>query len=120
MPVLMLGKISVPTPGTPVKLTTTAEYQALAAQGMNPAFFTCQAVLFQAWKANTGAVYVGRLGLNRTTGAAVSAVLGIPTDGSIPSHGASNHLAPAGIDLSVYYLDADQANDGALVSLLVT
>lgn len=120
MPVLILGKIDVPTPGTPVRLVDTSQYQALASQGQNPQFLTCQAILFQAWKGNTGAVYVGRTGLAKSTGANVSAVLATPTDNAIPSHGASNHLAPAGIDLSIYYLDADQANDGALVSLLVT
>lgn len=117
---LTLGKISVPTPGTPVHLTDTAVYQALLAQGMDPRFMTCQAVMFQAWKSNTGAVYVGRAELNRTTGANVGAVLAIPTTTTIPSFGASNHLAPAGINLDDYYLDADNANDGALVSLLVT
>lgn len=118
---VILGKISVPTPGTPVRLIDTAVFQAaMPAQGVDSRFTACQAVMFQAWKGNTGAVYVGGAGLNRSTGANVGAVLAIPTTTSIPSFGASNHLVPAGINLADYYLDADAANDGALVSLLVT
>ena len=120
MPVLVLGKITVPLAGTPVALVSTPQYQALGIQGMNPQFRTCQAILFQAWKNNTGNAFVGREGMDKSTGADVSAVLGTPTVNSIPAHGASNHLTPAGIDLSIYYLDADVSGDGILVSLLVT
>lgn len=111
----IVGKISVPVPGTPVSVIASPLVTALLGS-----FQTVQSVLFQAWKGNIGAVYVGKSGLNRTTGAAVGAVLPIPTINAIGAFGASNHLSPAGIDLSVFYLDADVANDGALVTLLIT
>jgi hypothetical protein len=121
--VIILGKVAVAVPGTPVRLTDTAEYRAAIAaifgSSANP-FLTAQAVLFQAWKANTDEVYVGGAGLNRTTGVGVAAVLGVPSAGSNPSFGAANQMSPAGIDLSAFYLDADVASEGALVTLLVS
>lgn len=121
--IIIVGKVSVPTPGTPIQLTATAEYLAAIAAvfGSNTKpFLTCQAVLFQAWKANTDEVYIGSASLNRTTGAGVAAALVAPSASSIPSFGAANQMSPAGIDLSALYLDADVANEGALVTLLIS
>jgi hypothetical protein len=121
--VIILGKVSVPAPGTPVQLTATAEYLSAIAAAFGASqvpFVTCQAVLFQAWKGNSDEVYIGKVGMNRTTGAGVAAVLGVPSAGSNPSFGAANQMSPAGIDLSAFYLDADIAAEGALVTLLVT
>lgn len=111
----IIGKISVPVPGTPVAVGTHA--LVVAALG---SFRTVQAVLFQAWKGNTGLVYIGKAGLDRTTGAGVGAVLPTPTANAIGAFGASNHLSPAGVDLTTFYLDADVANDGAVLTLLIT
>ena len=115
---VVLGKISVAAAGTPVQITASAQYQAMTE--MDTRFLSCQAVLFQAWKDNGGLLYVGKVGMNKSTGALVAATLAIPSTASIASYGASNHLSPAGINLSEFYLDADIAADGALVSLLVS
>jgi len=119
--VLVIGKISVPTPGTPIQVTAQAVWgEALAEVGFSTQFLTVQAILFQAWKANTGQVYLGKIGMNKGTGAKVMSVLVTPTTAGIPSVGASNHLSLAGIDVSAFYLDADVATDGVLVSALVS
>ena len=115
--VLICGKIAVPTPGTPVQLTQSAEYLAALQSAFGTSVFqTAQAVLFQAWGANTGTVYVGKSTLNRSTGAGVAAAL----SSTSPNFGAANQMAPAGVDLSAFFLDADDANDGALVTILMS
>lgn len=119
--VLVIGKISVPTPGTPIRVTDQAVWgEALAGTGLSVQFLTVQAILFQAWKANAGQVYIGRQGMDKATGAKVASVLVIPTATAIPSFGASNQLSPAGIDASTFFLDVDTANDGVLVTALVS
>lgn len=121
MPVIIVGKITVPVPGTPVQVTATPQYQAaLQAAGISPVFKTVQAILFQAWKGNAGQTYIGTATMVKATGAGVSAVLVAPTATSLPTWGASNHLSPAGVDASALYLDADTANDGVLLSALVS
>lgn len=118
---LIVGKITIPTPGTLVRVTETAEYQAaLQAIGLDMRFKTVQAILFEAWKGNVGQVYLGGAALVRASGAGVSHVFVIPTTSALSTWGASNHLSPAGVDVSALYLDADTANDGVLVTALVS
>lgn len=116
----VLGPVRVAIPGTPVSVTATVATVDAGGIVNNPARFTCHAVLFQALPANTGKVYVGLAGLNKTTLAGVAAVLAVPTANAIPAFSVSLTLAPAGVDLSDLYLDADVATEGALVSILVT
>lgn len=121
MPVIIVGKLSVAVAGTPQKVTDFQAYKdALSEVKLSQQFLTVQAVLFQAWKANTGVVYIGKSSLNKTTGVGMAATLAAPTTTSIPSFGASNHLAPAGIDLSAFYLDADVSGEGPIMTLLYT
>lgn len=120
---IIVGKVIVPTPGTPVQLTATAEYLAAIAAifGANQKpFLSAQAVLFQSWKGNTDELYIGRSDMDRTSGVGVAIVLVAPTTASLPSFGMANQMSPAGIDLSALYLDADVANEGALVTLLIS
>ncbi len=114
-----LGLLIVPVPGTIVRASANVTQNA---QGVvnNPERFMCHAVLFQAWKGNVGNVYVGGINMNRSTGVGVAAVLAVPTVNAIPSFGISLTLAPAGINLSDLYSDADTPNDGCLISVLVT
>lgn len=115
----VLGLLAVAAPGTPVRATTNITVDA---QGVNNAAgqFKCHAVLFQARPANTGKVYIGLSGLDKASLVGVSGVLAIPTANSIPSYSISLTLAPAGIELSDLFLDADNAGDGALITVLVT
>lgn len=115
----VLGPVNVVTPGIPVRVTANITTDAHGITNL-PTKFSCHAALFQARKANTGKVYIGLPTMDRTTGAGVAAVLAIPTDNSIPAFSISLTLAPAGLDLSSLYLDADVAGEGALLTILVT
>lgn len=106
-----LGVINVPVPGTPVRIST------LLPSLTEP--FQCHAVLIQVRKANTGRTYVGASTMNRTTEDGVLATLAIPTDNSIPAFAAALTPAPNGINLTEIYVDADVANEGVKVSVLI-
>lgn len=92
-----LGFITVPSPGTPVKLSAaslqvaTARIQPRSAPGV----------------VNVGNVYIGTPTMNKTTGAGVYAVLS-------PEQVEGFQL-PYWTDLSQVAVDADNANDGVLV-----
>jgi hypothetical protein len=121
MPLIIVGKLSVAAAGSPQRVTDFPAYKAaLAAVQLSSQFLTVQAALFQAWVGNTGQVYLGGSALDKTTGANMAAVLAVPTATSIPSFGASNHLSPAGIDLSAIYLDVDTNGEGPLLTVLYT
>jgi len=121
MPIIVVGKLSVAAAGTPQKVTDFQAYKdALAAVKLSPQFLTVQAALFQAWTLNTGKVWIGNATMNKTTGVGMAAVLVAPSATSIPSFGASNHLAPAGIDLSGLFLDVDTNGEGPILTVLYT
>lgn len=115
----VLGPITVPVPGTPVRATSTITTDASGITN-DPTRFSCHAALFQARQANTGRVYIGTVNMIRATGVGVAAVLAIPTANAIPAFSVSLTLAPAGVDLSELYVDADVADEGVLLTLLVT
>lgn len=105
-----LGKVTVTTGGTPVRATVNESVPA--------ARVPAQSFLVEANPANTGKIYVGALGMSRTTLAGVHGVVGIPTaTGTIPSYTASIPLAPAGFNMADFYIDADVNGESALVSL---
>ena len=106
------AKITVPVPGTPVRVTVS-ESDPSAAQG-------CHGVLIQVIKTNTGAVFVGNNVMNRALFTGLFAQLAIPTVNQIPTFSAALTLSPGGIQLRDLYIDADNANDGVIVSILVT
>lgn len=115
----VLGAITVPVPGTPVRATSTITVDAGGIRN-DPTKFSCHAALFQARQSNSGRVYIGTADMVRATGVGVAAVLAIPTSNSIPAFSISLTLAPAGVDLSELWIDADVANEGILLTLLVT
>lgn len=111
--ITVVGKIIVPAPGTPVQLSA-----GFAALGLTRT--TVHAAMMQALKSNAGAVYIGTSVMNKGTLVGCAGVLAIPTTNSIPSMGISNTLIPAGVDMDVLYVDADNANEGLLLTVLVT
>lgn len=115
----VLGKIAVVTPGTLVRVTDTVASVDTGGHLNTPTRFTCQAALFQALQENVGRVYIGMANMNRTTRANTAAVLAIPATTSLPSFGISILGAPAGVDLSELFIDADNAGDGVLLTLLI-
>jgi hypothetical protein len=106
-----LGKVTVPAAGTPVRSTAnlTDPTRRYAVHG----------VLIQALTGNTGKVYIGTTGLNKSTLANVFAVLAIPTTNQLPTFSAALTLAPNAITLDDLYLDADINGEGVLVTALV-
>jgi hypothetical protein len=143
-PFVPLGLIVVQTPGTPVRFTSLIDATALnapetgtpaasanntgAATSSNEWTVTCQQIIIQAAKsnsgnglaANTGNIYImlkgasGGLG-NRTD---YGAMVGFLTPGQ------TLILASAPVNCNVFnpyqlWLDADNGNDGALITLEV-
>lgn len=104
-----LGRITVPTPGTAVQCTIN--------QSSPQARIPCHAIMLQALPGNIGKVYIGLVGLNRNTGAQQLAYLAIPTSNTIPAYSATISYAPGGLNIADFYIDADIANDGVLVTL---
>lgn len=107
-----LGKVIVPQPGVPVRLSTLFP--------ANIDRYTCHGVMIQALPTNAGKVYVGLANLNRVTFEGILAFLAIPTANVIPSYSAALTLSPAGVNLTEMCIDADQINDGVVVSVLIT
>jgi hypothetical protein len=104
-----LGEIIVVTPGTLVQVSST--------------HINANAVYFQALFDNsaTGRTYIGLAGFVRTTSvgllrtlAGTNATVTVPLDSWSPQSGVS--VAP--FDLFNYWVDADVAADGVLVSYL--
>lgn len=108
---LCLGVFRNVTPGTLIRLTRGQP---------NPAEkFAIHGILVQACKANVGRTYIGGPALDRATEADVIATLAIPTANSIPSFAAALTLSPNGLNLADYYFDADTAQDGVKVTVII-
>ncbi|HEY9016378.1 MAG TPA: hypothetical protein VIM84_15095 [Gemmatimonadales bacterium] len=105
-----LGQVTVPTPGTRVRLTS---------QLTDPtARYGCQSILIQAISTgshtNTGRVYL----FEGPVSTVPLVTLAVPASGSIPSASATIPTAPSGLNAADYYVDADVATDGVNVSAL--
>lgn len=105
------GAVIVPTPGTPVQVTAPATGSG---NGGNP--YAIHGVMFQALPTNTGKVFVGIAGLNATTYANVAAILPIPTTNFLPVFSTSITIAPNALILTEFWIDADNADEGVLVT----
>jgi hypothetical protein len=105
-----LGSITVPTPGTPVQATS-----GLASPS---AYKLCHGIMIESLPSNVGKIYIGLVGLVKGTYVGVLAVLPAPTANSYPSWSASIGYAPNAIEATQVYIDADSANDGAIISLV--
>lgn len=108
------GKVTVPVPGTP---------QSAAKNIATSQPRTLQSIQFQALPANTGKVYIRLKGDptidDRTDLEQTIAILPAPTDdvnGPFASASRSVPNVPAALVLGLYYIDADVANDGVIVS----
>jgi hypothetical protein len=128
-----LGFIKVVTPGTPVSIMSLVDASSLndpgkaTASGVGEYTSRCQQLQFQAVKPaangfqnNTGNIYIVRTGdstgsANRNDQGAIVAVL---------QPGQTYVLASAPLNRNVfnmyrYRIDADNANDGALVTAII-
>lgn len=104
-----LGKIPVPVAGTPVAVPVPPS--------INPP--SCHAVIIEALPGNTGKIYIGLVGLNKTTLAQVLVVLPIPTVNLLPTFSIALTVAGNAINLGQFYVDADISGEGVLISALV-
>lgn len=99
-----LGRVNVTTPGTPVALTT--DPTAIAST-----------LLIQTIPGLTSKIYVGQKGMNKTTLSGVCRILWPNTNGGISDQLMVN--VASGTDQlhpSEYFIDADVAGEGVLVS----
>ena len=107
-----LGKTTVTTGGTPVLLSVPADVLKLIG------FPAAHALLFQALSSNTGAVYIGKAGMDRTTLAHVLIKLPPPTTNQYPTFSMSITVAANAIALDDLYVDADVNGEGIMASIL--
>lgn len=107
-----LGRVLITTPGTPVRATANEADPA--------ARFTCHGLLIQALPANTGRIYIGKAGMNKASHAGLHAILAIPTSNILPTFSVALTLAPAAVSVHDIFLDADVANDGVIITTLIT
>ncbi len=98
------GRVSVPTPGTPVPLTTDSTIKA-------------SRLFFQVIPGLTGKTYIGTAGMTKATLGGVARVLwpnasgGFSENFSVESQDGTNSIV-----LSEYVIDADVAGEGLLVT----
>ncbi len=108
---LGLGRVLVPTPGTPVVIPASA-YASITPPSVH-------AFIIQVLDTNVGKIYVGVVGLDKTTRANCLIVLPVPTTNSLPSFQAAVTMAANALSLPMIRIDADTANDGVIVSVMV-
>jgi hypothetical protein len=109
---LALGPTRVAVPGAPVQISAPVG----TALSDRP---TCHACIIEALPENTGKIYIGLSGLNKTTRANVLLILPVPTANVLPSFSSAMAQAANAINLTDFWIDADQPTDGVLVSALV-
>jgi hypothetical protein len=80
---------------------------------------TCHACLIEALPGNVGKVYIGTTGLNKATLTGVLVVLPTPTANLLGTFSIAVAQAANAIRLTDFWIDADTAGDGVLVSALV-
>lgn len=107
-----LGKFVVPTPGTPVPVVIPA------ASVLQP-FTSCHALLAEALSSNTGKIYIGRVGMNKTTLVGVLIVLPVPSTNVLPTFSIAVQQGANAISIGSFYVDADNSNEGVSVSVMV-
>ncbi len=111
MAIRSLGLVTVPTAGTPVRLT--------ANESDPTAHVGAHSVSAQASHTNAARVYVGdRQSMVRATRVGVLMVLAIPTANALSQFTATIVNAPAGFNAAQLWLDVDNDGEGAVVSIL--
>lgn len=112
-----IGRFVVSAPGTLVPVYVPAQVGKA---------YPIHAIQFQSVPGNQGIVYVGTSTLVRATFAQVLGLVARPSydaDGqtvALPAWAAAHTIAPNGMALNVFYLDADFANDAVIVTVIVT
>jgi hypothetical protein len=107
-----LGKIVVPTPGTPVQFTSNQK---------NPTvYLVCHAFMAEVLPTNAGKTYIGIASMNKSTLVGVIAILLPASSTVLPTFSATIAYAPNAIELTQLYVDADNSGEGVLISAIIT
>jgi hypothetical protein len=116
-----VGLITVPTPGTPVQLSANFFNTDVWPGPLTDTTCRVHGVMVQANPrgTNAGPLYLGVEGLTKATLVNCLHVLPLLANGVPYTVTASLTLAAAAIALNNLYLDADEVDDEALVSVLV-
>ena len=104
-----LGTTTIAVPGTPQRLSIPAS--------VSPT--NVHALLLQVLSSNVGKVYIGTAGLNKSTLAAVLAVLPAPSGSVLPVFTTAMAQAANALPLGSLWVDADNGGDGILGSVIV-
>lgn len=110
-----LGVIQVVTPGTPVWVMSL-----FPVGERGPKAYNIHAFFFQPLPTNTGFVYVGDEQMDKDTLVKVYAWLPAPTTNSAPAFSGAHTIAPNGLTLNQFWIDADVAGEGVLVTIMRT
>jgi len=105
------GKLTVPTPGTPVRVT--------AANTDPRTHVACHGIMFQTLPTNTGKIYIGRQNMNKAAFTGLFAMLVAPTTSQLPNFSAAITQAPNALGIEEFYVDADVAGEGVIVTVLI-
>ena len=105
------GKVVVPTPGTPVRAT--------AANTTPSKHVACHGIMFQVLPTNAGKVYIGRANMDKTAYTGLFAILVAPSASQLPNFSAAITQAPNALGVEEFYIDADVAGEGVIVTILV-
>ena len=105
------GKVTVAVPGTPVRVT---------AANANPVIHAaCHGIMFQTLPTNTGKIYIGRANMNKAAFTGLFAMLVAPSASQLPNFSAAITQAPNALGVEEFYVDADNAGEGVIVTILV-
>lgn len=104
------GKVTVPTPGTPVR--------ASAAYTDPAKHVACHGIMFQTLPSNTGKIYIGRANMNKAAFTGLFAMLVAPSASQLPNFSAAITQAPNALGVEEFYIDADVAGEGVIVTIL--
>lgn len=107
-----LGKVTVTTSGTPVRLTNAQSTPSTRVQ--------CHAIMVQVLPSNTGRIVIGDgSSVNASTYVSANAILAIPTNNILPSANVGISEAPNAINAADYWIDSTVNGDGVIVSILI-
>jgi hypothetical protein len=110
MQAISLGLIRVPTPGTPVQVTTNTS-------------LTATMLMIRTVPGFSGKTYLGLAGMSKSAGAMTNVIRVLsepcfgPQDGEVLPPVGRNHGNI--LRVSDYWIDADVANEGVLVTCFV-
>lgn len=108
-----LGRTLVAVGGTPVQVAVPADLVSR----INPP--SVHAIVVEALFGNTGKIFVGVAGLNRSTLVNCLVVLPIPTANLIPTFSISVAAGANPLYLPSLWIDADINNEGVLISCVL-